>query len=108
MQCPHLTTLQPVCYPSGMTVNTRALSLELRQREYLLQIARALTSQLDPDEVLRLVIKHSVEMLSGHIGLIVLRDERDHGFRVAASYGLPSTLLPRLRPFLDNLPAGLQ
>lgn len=104
----HLTTLPAVCYPTRMTVNISARSLELRQREYLLQIARALTSHLDLDEVLRLVIAHSVEMLSGHIGLIALRDERDNGFRIAASHGLPSTLLPRLRPFLSNLPTSLR
>jgi PAS domain S-box-containing protein len=105
---PYLTTLRRVCYISGMTANARTRSHELRQREYLLQIARALTAHLDLDEVLRLVIEHSVEMLSGHIGIIALRDERDNGFRIAASYGLSSTLLPRLRPFLSNLPASLQ
>ncbi|MEP7198533.1 MAG: ATP-binding protein [Chloroflexota bacterium] len=83
-------------------------SEELRQRDYLLQIARALTARLDLDEVLRLVINHAVEMLTGHIGIIALRDERDSAFRVAASFGLPTTLLPKLRPLLNNLPSSLQ
>jgi PAS domain S-box-containing protein len=105
---PYLTTLRRVCYSSAMTAIARTRSYELRQRDYLLQIARALTAHLDLGEVLRLVIEHSVDMLNGHIGIIALRDERDNGLRIVASHGLPSTLLPRLRPFLSNLPSSLQ
>ena len=52
-----------------MSSANRARSYELRQRDYLLQISRALTSQLDLDEVLRLVITYAVEMVDGHVGL---------------------------------------
>lgn len=83
-------------------------SYELRQRDYLLQIARALTSRLDLPEVLRLVIQHAVEMLNGHVGIIALRDEYNGSFRIVASHGLPSVLIPRLRPFLSSLPAPMQ
>ncbi len=83
-------------------------SYELRQRDYLLQISRALTAQLDLPEVLRLVIQHAVEILSGHVGFIALRDELNGAFGIVASYGLPSELIPRLRPFLSNLPSSWQ
>jgi PAS domain S-box-containing protein len=90
-----------------MTAANRARSYELRQRDYLLTIARALTSRLDLDEVLRLVITYAVEMVDGHVGVIALRDAAPGSFRIAASYGLPQNLLPRLRPFLNSLPGGL-
>lgn len=91
-----------------MTTGSNNVSYELRQREYLLQISRALTARLDLEEVLRLVIEHSVEMLSGHMGMIAMREERDNAFRIAASYGLPQNLLPRLRQFLGSWPSTLQ
>ncbi len=91
-----------------MNSSSNAPGYELRQREYLLQISRALTARLDLPEVLRLVIEHAVEMLNGHLGFIALRDEHDDSFRIVASHGLPSSLLPRLRPFLSSLPPRLQ
>ena len=91
-----------------MTNGSSTVSYELRQRDYLLQISRALTARLDLEEVLRLVIEHAVEMLSGHMGMIAMREERDNAFRIAASYGLPQNLLPRLRQFLGSWPSTLQ
>jgi PAS domain S-box-containing protein len=88
--------------------STTTRSYELRQRDYLLQILRALTAQLDVAEVLRLVIENAAEMLNGQMGLILLRDEHSDTFRIAASHGLPAGILPRLRPLLQNLPIALQ
>ncbi len=47
----------------------------LRQREYLLQISRAITAQLESVSVLSLVISYAVEMTAGTSGLIALYDE---------------------------------
>lgn len=47
----------------------------LRQREFLLRISRALTSQLDLTSVLNLVIDVAVDLLVGTSGLIALREE---------------------------------
>lgn len=47
----------------------------LRQREYLLQISRAMTAQLDLVSVLSLVIGYAVEVTAGTSGLIALYDE---------------------------------
>ena len=91
-----------------VATSNKTSAYELRQRDYLLQIARALTSQLDVAEVLRLVIQHAVEILNGHVGFIALREEYDGAFRIVASYGLPSDLVPRLRPFLNSLPGSLR
>ena len=60
----------------------------LRQREYLLQISRAMTARLDLPSLLKLILENAVEILSGQAGLIVLRRE-DNTFYPRASYGLP-------------------
>jgi PAS domain S-box-containing protein len=60
----------------------------VRQREYLLAISRALTSELDLADVLRIIVQASVEFISGRAGAIVLADPSESAFRVAAIYGL--------------------
>jgi len=76
----------------------------VRQRDYLLQISRALTSRLDLTEVLRLILESAAEMLSGQAGLIVLWDPEAEDFRVRASYGLPLSALPLFHPLWEDLP----
>ena len=49
--------------------------LRVRQRDYLLEISRALTQELDLDALLERILKISIEMLSGQAGLIILRGE---------------------------------
>lgn len=76
----------------------------LRQREYLLQISRAITAQLDLTSVLNLVITVAVEMLAGNAGLIALYDEEegsDQPPRIRASAGLPAEVLPAFQRLLD-------
>ncbi len=74
----------------------------LRQREYLLRIARALTSRLELPKVLRLVIEESVELLQAEAGLIALRDEHRPDLEVYASYGLDEQLLRLFAPLLQG------
>ncbi len=78
----------------------------LRQREYLLQISRAMTSKLDMPSVLRLILGHAVDMLRGVSGLIALKEE-DGSFSIRASYGLSPDLLPHLNALLGGLPVSL-
>ncbi len=74
----------------------------LRQREYLLQISRAITAQLDLTTVLNLVIRVAVEMLAGTSGLIALYDEDGTDeLRIYASTGLPHEVLPAFTPLLE-------
>ncbi|MGC8872816.1 MAG: GAF domain-containing protein, partial [Chloroflexia bacterium] len=74
----------------------------LRQREYLLRIARALTSRLELPKVLRLVIEESVELLQAEAGLIALRDEEHPDLEVYASYGLDEQVLRLFAPLLQG------
>ncbi len=76
---------------------------QLRQRDYLLQISRAITSRLDLPSLLELTLKSAVELLRGQVGLIVLRG-RDDVLRVRASYGLSSGLVRFFQPLWADLP----
>ncbi len=76
---------------------------QLRQRDYLLEISRAMTSRLDLPSVLGLIIASAVEMLQGQVGLIALRQE-EGDFWVRASYGLHPDLLPLFSPLLTDIP----
>jgi len=80
---------------------------QVRQREYLLEISRAITAQLDLDAVLRLIIQYAVEMLRGRAGLIALRQD-DGTFHVRASYGLPAKLPHLFAPLFADIPYRLE
>ena len=80
------------------------IDYQLRQREYLLEIGRAMTSRLDLPSVLRLILENAAEMLRGQAGLIALRQE-DGGLQVQASYGLPPNFLHLFAPLLTDIPA---
>ena len=75
----------------------------IRQRDYLLEISRAITAQLDLGGVLELILRSTVEMVSGQAGLIALRRE-DGDFAVSASLGLPEPVLELLSPLWADLP----
>ncbi len=76
----------------------------IRQREYLLAISRALTSELDLDDVLRIILQASVTFISGRAGIIALADPHDRRFRLAAGYGIPREALLKATPLLEGLP----
>lgn len=76
----------------------------IRQRDYLLDISRALTSQLSLNEVLRLILRSATEMLGGHAGLIALSDGEN--FTLRASHGIPAAVLHLFAPLLSDIPRG--
>ena len=71
----------------------------VRQRDFLLDILRAITSRLDIAEVLKLVTQAAVDVMSGSAGLITLI-EADGDLRLRDAVGLPKAML-------DTLTAGL-
>jgi PAS domain S-box-containing protein len=81
-------------------------ALRLKQREYLLDVARDITAQLDLPTVLERVVHFSMELLGGRAGLIVLRRE-DGRYYVQASGGLPFDSLETLDSLLEELPGTL-
>lgn len=74
----------------------------VRQREYLLEISRALTEELDLNTLLERILQISVEMLSGHSGFIALTEE-NQGWHLAVSKGIPPALSTYLENWLSDL-----
>lgn len=69
----------------------------VRQRDYLLEISRALTQELDLEKLLARILRIAIEMLAGQAGLIALKEE---GWRVAAAHGIAPAFLSYLTPLL--------
>ncbi|MBN1995852.1 MAG: PAS domain S-box protein [Anaerolineae bacterium] len=74
----------------------------LRQREYLLEISRAMSARLDLSSLLELTLKSAVEILAGQAGLITLR-RSDGSFIPQASIGLPYQAVPLFEPLWRDL-----
>ncbi|HEY2982477.1 MAG TPA: histidine kinase dimerization/phospho-acceptor domain-containing protein, partial [Anaerolineales bacterium] len=70
----------------------------VRQRDYLLEISRALTQELDLEKLLARILRISIEMLAGQAGIIALKEQE--GWRVAAAHGIPAAFLSYVTPLL--------
>lgn len=70
----------------------------VRQRDYLLEISRALTQELDLEKLLARILRIAIEMLAGQAGLIALKDPE--GWRVATAHGIAPAFLSYLTPLL--------
>lgn len=75
----------------------------VRQRDYLLEISRTITQELDLDRVLERILAISMEMLAGQAGLIALREEPG-GWNIAVSKGIPPAFIRQLEPLLAEVP----
>ncbi len=74
----------------------------IRQRDYLLQIARAITQELNIDKLLTRILQNATEILAGQAGLIALRGEQG-GWKLAASYGIAASLTRHIDPLLAEV-----
>ncbi len=74
----------------------------LRQREYLLEISRAMSARLDLSALLELILQSVVELLAGQAGLITLRQD-DGLFTPFAFIGLPPQTVPLFEPLWRDL-----
>ena len=70
----------------------------VRQRDYLLEISRALTQELDLEKLLTRILRIAIEMLAGQAGIIALKEQE--GWRVAAAHGIAPAFLRYLTPLL--------
>jgi len=75
----------------------------VRQRDYLLEIVRALTEELNLSKLLSQILKIAIEMLAGHAGLIALH-EPYKGWQVAVSQAVPDALLRYLETWITRIP----
>jgi PAS domain S-box-containing protein len=71
----------------------------VRQRDYLLEIIRAMTARLNVNDVLRLILQQSAELLNGQAALMALV-EPDGRYHIRQAYGIPEPLLDQLKPLL--------
>ncbi len=74
----------------------------VRQRDYLLEILRAITSRLDIAEVLKLVTQAAVDVMTGSAGVIALI-EPDGVLRIRESMGVPKPMIEVLVAALARL-----
>jgi PAS domain S-box-containing protein len=70
----------------------------VRQRDYLLEISRALTQELDLEKLLTRILRISIEMLAGQAGIIALKHA--DGWRVTSAHGIAPAFLSYLTPLL--------
>jgi PAS domain S-box-containing protein len=75
----------------------------VRQRDYLLEISRALTEELDLSTVLRRILQAAAELLAGQAGLIALREEEGR-WQLRAHYGIPEPFVRYFDPLLADIP----
>ncbi len=94
-----------------MNVPALMATYQLRQREYLLRITRAMTSRLDLPSALRLILNSAAELVGCRAGLIVLEEEMGTGeartvtkYQIRAYYGIAAQYLPAFEPLLDVAP----
>ena len=78
-----------------------------RQRDYLLEISRALTQELDIKKLLGRILNISIEMLAGQAGLIALRSESGE-WKFTHTYNIPNAFTKYLEPFLADIPSDPQ
>lgn len=74
----------------------------VRQRDFLLEISRAITAQLELNEVLRRVLNASLVMLAGQVGVVALRDVTGI-YRIRAAMGVDAERMPALKAQFQDL-----
>ncbi len=77
--------------------------IRVRQRDYLLEISRALTEELDLDKLLSRILKYAIEMLAGQSGFIALSNPEDQWY-LAVANGLPNAIERFLNTWLEKIP----
>ncbi len=75
----------------------------VRKRDYLLEISRSITEELDLNTVLARILRVSTELLAGHAGLIALREKKGSWY-IAASYGIKTSFIRHLEALLSSIP----
>lgn len=76
----------------------------VRQRNYVLEISRAITEELDLSKVLSRILHVSIELLAGRAGIIALRTE-DRGWQVSSAVGIQQSFLSGMSRLLADIPA---
>lgn len=98
---------------AAMNVPALLATYQLRQREYLLRISRAMTSRLELPSLLKLILSSAAEMVGCRAGLLALAPEPSaaegrqsvmNQFQVRAVYNIAPQYLAAFSPLLDVYP----
>lgn len=98
---------------AAMNVPALLATYQLRQREYLLRITRAMTSRLELPSLLKLILSSAAEMVGCRAGLLALAQESSPvadkqtvltRFQVRAVYNIAPQNLAAFAPLLDFFP----
>ena len=81
------------------------ISYQLRQREYLLQISRAMTSRLDLPSLLSLILTSAAEMVRAEAGLVALQRSSRSALVYQGQLWHPGILVAPFCPVVDRLPS---
>lgn len=79
------------------------VDIRILQREYLLAISRALTAELELPDVLRIILRATVDLVSGRAGMIALVEPGSDTLRVTAVYGIPADLVDHFAPLVRGI-----
>jgi PAS domain S-box-containing protein len=79
----------------------------IRQRDFLLEISRAITARLELSEVLRRVLHASLVMIAAKAGIVALRDDHENLY-VRAFTGIQKEVVPQINQKLYELVAGAE
>ncbi len=76
----------------------------VRQRDYLLEIARGLAGELNLTKLLGRILEISIEMLAGQAGLIVLRSSATGDWKLGSAKNTTAAFLKMVEPLLAGIP----
>lgn len=82
---------------AAMQTQSTELARKVDQMQALAEIGQAISSTLDPDEVLTTIIEHAVELSRADGGSLMEYDELTRQFRVRTTYGTTDEVLQRLK-----------
>ena len=81
----------------ALEARSAELARKVEQLEALAEVGKAISSMLDPDEVLTTIVAHAVQLSRTDGGSIMEYDEQTRLFRVRTAYGTSPDVLDALR-----------
>ena len=82
---------------SELEARSAELARKVDEMEALAEVGQAISSTLDPDEVLTTIIEHAVELSGADGGSLMEYDDQRRLFRVRTTYGTSASVRKRLK-----------
>ena len=89
--------LRNVELSSALQARSADLARKVDEMEALAEVGEAISSTLDPDEVLTTIVEHAVELSGADGGSLMEYDEESQLFRVRTTYGTSADVRERLK-----------